>query len=150
MMGGPGSGKSYIRKKRFGAEYDVLDCDQIKATHPDYNPKNAQALHEWSSQELGKRFHTTIGAGRDFVYDGTGGNAEKYVYLIRLAHSLGYHVTVCFVRCPLKTALRRNAARERVVDESMLRDKHSVIETSFELVEPHADTVTVLDGGLDG
>ena len=145
MVGGPGSGKSHTRKQRFGTEYDVLDCDSIKANHPDYDPKNPSLVHEWSSLELGKLFHATIGAGRDFVYDGTGGNAEKYVHLIRLAQSLGYHVTVCYVRCPLIIALRRNAARERVVDESIVRDKHAVIETSFELISPHADTVTVVD-----
>ena len=149
MMGGPGSGKSYQRKKLFGDEYDLLDCDTIKASHPDYDPKNPGALHTWSAQELVKLFHSTIGAQRDFIYDGTGGNAEKYVYLIQLAQSVGYHVTICYVRCPLTIALRRNAERERVVDEAMLRDKHSVIETSFAITAPYADTVTILEGGRD-
>lgn len=50
MMGGPGAGKSTIRAKLF-AGLPSLDCDVIKTTHADYNEKDPQALHSWSSVE---------------------------------------------------------------------------------------------------
>ena len=143
MVGGTGAGKSYIRKRDF-AGLTVLDSDSIKAEHSDYDPKNPQALHAWSRKILNERFISTIGARINFVYDGTGASAERYVHNIRLAVSLGYHVSICYVKVSLATALRRNANRERVVSESILREKHSLLATSFDIIAPEADEVIVV------
>lgn len=144
MMGGPGSGKSYIRQQRY-ADMPVLDCDQFKMAHPDYDPKNPQALHAWSAQELVKAFHATIAAGTDFCYDGTGSTAERYVQYIRQAQALGYDVTLCYVKCSMRTAIERNRTRARTVPEDMLRDKHALIATSFEIISGHADHVVTVE-----
>ena len=144
MMGGPGSGKSYIANQRY-TDLLTLDCDSIKAEHPDYDPKNPSALHEWSRQELASRLYATMADRQDFLYDGTGASAERYVQYIRQAQDLGYTVTLCYVRCSLRTALERNANRERVVPEWVVRDRHSTIATSFEIVSTVADNIVVVD-----
>jgi predicted kinase len=144
MMGGPGSGKSYVRGKLFGG-VAVLDCDSLKEAHPAYDPKNPSALHEWSRQELSRAFFRQIGSGEDFIYDGTGSDAGKYVHLIRQAQEAGYEVEIVYVTCSLKTALKRNATRSRVVPESIVRDKHATIATSFEIVSRYSDTVRVVN-----
>ena len=143
MMGGSGSGKSYVRNIRY-AGMTTLDCDDIKTTHPDYDPKNPQDLHAWSASELKRAFFATTATGESFVYDGTGSTAERYVNYITHAQEMGYEVEVCYVTVPLTVALKRNAARTRTVPEDVVREKHSLVATAFEIVAPYADTVTVV------
>ena len=107
MMGGSGSGKSYVRNIRY-AGMTTLDCDDIKTTHPDYDPKNPQDLHAWSASELKRAFFATTATGESFVYDGTGSTAERYVNYITHAQEMGYEVEVCYVTVPLTVALKRN------------------------------------------
>ena len=143
MMGGPASGKSTIRRRYFD-DLMVLDCDSIKETHPDYDPKNPQALHAWSAAELKARVDALLNNGPasiSFVYDGTGSTAERYVNYIQRAKAAGYHVILVYVKVDIEVAIARNANRERVVPEHVVRDKHSLIATSFEIVSPHADRV---------
>jgi predicted kinase len=138
MMGGPGAGKGFIRSKNYSA-LTALDCDAIKATHPDYDPKNPSVIHEWSRQQLARQFFAQIGKGESFVYDGTGSNAEKYVSLIQQAQDAGFKTVVHYVSCPLNVALARNEKRARTVEESIVREKHSTIAVSFEIVSKFAD-----------
>jgi len=144
MMGGPAAGKSRVVSDRFEG-WKVLDCDAIKAEHPDYDPKNPGALHAWSGEVLTRRFYAQLGTGESFVYDGTGANAERTVAWMEDAKAAGFEIVVCYVACRLTTALKRNAARERVVPEHIVREKYSVIATSFEIVSRYADRVEVVN-----
>lgn len=144
LVGGPGAGKSYVIGQKFEG-WNVLDCDSIKAEHPDYDPKDPGAIHAWSTTELQKRIYAELGTGNDFIYDGTGTNVEKYVTLINDAHKAGYEVQIVYVTCSLATALYRNANRERVVPEYIVRDKHATVATAFEILSRYADTVEVVN-----
>lgn len=143
MMGGPAAGKSTVRERDYG-EMIVVDADAIKAEDPRFDPLNPNALHEWSSQEATRRFYAALGTGRDVVFDGTGNTAEKYVAFIAAAQACGYATEVCYVATDLATALARNATRPRVVPESVVRDRHARIATSFEIVSRYADAVRVV------
>jgi predicted kinase len=140
MMGGPGAGKGYIRKRQH-SDLPVLDCDEIKKSHPEYDPKNPMAIHEWSRQQLARRVFQQLGAGESFVYDGTGSNADKYVHLIEQAQEAGFETVLHYVEAPLNVALDRNSKRERTVDEAIVREKHSTISASFKIVKLFADKV---------
>ena len=144
MMGGPGSGKSYIRKQRF-ADLEVLDADSIKAALPNYDPKNPHLVHAQSAEELRRRFYAAVENGTEFVYDGTGSTAERYVNYIQTARDAGYHVTLCYVRCELEVALHRNSQRARTVPTDVVVDKHELIATSFNIVAPFAHEVITVD-----
>jgi predicted kinase len=146
MMGGPGSGKSFIRKTDSAmASLTVVDCDNFKMAHPDYDPKNPGALHEWSSIECTKAFYRALSGTDSFVYDGTGTNAEKQIEWMMQARAAGFRVEVVFVRCSLNVALARNAARERTVPEHIVIEKHAVVETSFRACSGFAHTTRVID-----
>ena len=144
MMGGPASGKSMIRNRMY-SDLTILDCDLIKESHKDYDPKAPHLLHDWSAKELAASFYRTIEAGDSFVYDGTGSTAERYVQYIKDAQERGYTVTLCYVRTTITEALKRNAKRERTVPEDIVRDKYALIETSYGIVSPLADKVMVVD-----
>ncbi len=143
MMGGPASGKTNYRKTAFAGLLQI-DCDEIKAEHPEFDPKNPSVNHAWSSQEATRRFYGALATGQDVVFDGTGANAEKHVALIQAARAAGYLTEVVYIACDLSVALQRNAARERTVDESVVREKYAQIATSFEIVSRYADSVRVV------
>ena len=145
MMGGPASGKTTVRKERL-PDVTVIDCDTFKEAHPDYDPKNPAALHAWSSLEAPKAFYAALAGDEDFVFDGTGANAEKYVTFIGAARAAGWHTRILYVACELATALERNANRERVVDEDVVREKYSTIAASYEIVSRYVDEVVVVNG----
>lgn len=140
MMGGPGAGKGYTRKRLF-PETKVLDCDEIKKTLPGYDPKNPMATHEESRQILARQFFAQLASNESFLYDGTGSNAEKYVRLIKQAKEAGFETQIVYVTCPLATALERNEKRERTVPAAIVIEKHETIEESFEIVSLFADKV---------
>jgi predicted kinase len=146
MMGGPGAGKSYVRKREYPT-LPVVDCDMFKAAHPDYDPSNPAALHAWSSQQCTKEFFRRLSGDDSFVYDGTGTNAEKMVDWMLKAQSAGFRVELVYVSCPLHTALRRNRERERFVPEHIVREKHEVVDTAFMICRGYADSVRVIENG---
>ena len=143
MMGTPAAGKTTIRKQNF-SELKALDCDEIKASHPDYDPKDPGSLHSWSAEKLARGFYKALGENESFVYDGTGSTAEKYVAYIKAAQMAGFETHLVFVKTTLRNALLRNSKRERTVPEAIIREKHALIGTSFEIVSGYADHIEVV------
>ena len=144
MIGGPGSGKTFIRNRDFG-DMDVLDSDQFKVTHPDYDPKDPGALHAWSTVQLTRAFFAKIATGEDFVLDGTGTSVERYATWMTQMSTAGYKVEIVYVKTTMAVALERNRNRERVVPEHIVREKHAVVATSFDILSGYADTITVIN-----
>lgn len=138
MMGPPACGKSTAANKYF-RQYPILDYDKIKEEHPDYDPKNPGALHEWSAEVIDQRFDTMVKSNRSFVLDGTGANAEHLIRKVTESKAKGYWtVTVC-VYCSLETCLKRNKMRERQVPDDLIRNKHKDILFSFDAVGKYVD-----------
>lgn len=145
-MGLPGAGKStVIRKNKLAEGAQVIDPDAAKESHPDYDPKNPAALHEWSKKITDLAFAEALIAGEGFfVIDGTGTNAEKMVRKIKEAQGAGFEVELLYVQVSLRASLARNAARARNVPEAIVREKSQDIATSFEIVSRYADTIRVI------
>jgi len=146
-MGLPGAGKSTVID-RLGllATHGVIDPDLIKTEQPDYDPKRPEVHHEWSSEEAERRFQAALAAGSEsWIVDGTGTNAEKMIRRIREAQAAGFTTRLLYVRVRLATALSRNASRERVVPEAIVREKARDVATAFELVAASADAVQVVN-----
>ncbi len=150
LMGNPAAGKSTVATREFGGTHDFIDCDRFKASHPEYDPKNPAALHAWSAQQANQMFQQVCqtGAGQ-WVLDGTGANVERLMNDIETAKAGGFNVRVFYVRCTLETSLRRNARRERVVPEEVVREKAAKVEASFEVIQRVVDTVIVVENDHD-
>jgi predicted kinase len=145
-MGLPAAGKSTVCNARYADTHTMLDPDAVKESHPDYDPKNPQALHAWSQEIVEGQFSAAMAAGSGlFVVDGTGTNAEKMVRRMNQAKAAGFTVALIYVKCTLATSLKRNAARARVVPADVVRGKALDISTSFELIAPTADTIEVIN-----
>ena len=143
-MGLPGAGKSTVTNRMF-PEAQVIDPDAIKEAHPDYDPKNAAALHAYSKEIAEEKFAAALAQGEgENLLDGTGTNVEVLVGNIRRAQAAGFVTKLVFVTVSLETALIRNAARERNVPENIVREKAATIYTAFEIAAKEANEVEVV------
>lgn len=146
MMGAPAAGKSTVSASiREFDGYKILDCDEIKKEHPDYDPKNPSLVHEWSSSELERKFQDQLNKDESFVVDGTGANSDKLIRRITEARQKGFVTELVYVVCSLKASLERNRQRERVVADDVVIEKYKDISFSFETVAPHVDKIKVIN-----
>jgi len=146
-MGLPGAGKSTVANREM-PNAAWIDPDEIKKSHPDYDPKNADAIHAWSQEETEKVWQNLLAGNTDddiTIMDGTGTNAEKMIRRIRQAQAAGFKAELFYVRVSLKTAIYRNANRERVVPEHIIRQKALDITTAFDICASEADAVQVIN-----
>lgn len=144
MAGLPGSGKSYVRSKRY-AYLDVIDCDEIKKTLKGYDPKNPSAVHEESKVIEAQEIYKKLGNGESFVYDTTATNWAKLVKLINDARAIGYKVELCYVKVSVKTALLRNKKRERQVPESLIMEKASLLPIALDVLSSYVDEYKIFN-----
>ena len=144
MAGLPGSGKSYVRSKRY-AYLDVIDCDEIKKTLKGYSPKNPSAVHEESKVIEAQEIYKKMGNGESFVYDTTATNWAKLVKLINDARAIGYKVELCYVKVSVKTALLRNSKRERKVPESLIMEKAALLPTALDVLSSYVDEYKIFN-----
>lgn len=145
-MGLPGAGKSYILHRNYDmSNITLIDPDEIKKEHPDYDPKNPSVVHPWSSAEAKVRLAQAIRDGKNIAVDGTGTNVANMVMKIRSLQSAGYTVELVYVKVRLQTAIYRNAHRERTVSEALILEKYEAISTAFELLANEVDKITVIN-----
>lgn len=144
MVGSPASGKSTVRQSMF-PHMQVVDCDDIKASHPDYDPKNPQKFHEWSRKVVEELLVRKVADGESFVYDGTGSSVDRYSSLIDNAHRNGYKVLMVHVIVSLATAIERNANRERVVPEAVVVKKYTQVANAANLLKSLVDELVVVN-----
>ena len=144
MAGLSGSGKSTVAKNLYNGLKKV-DCDELKKQCIGYDVKNPSAVHE-ESKRLEKMELTKSICGDDsFIYDTTATNSERIVKLIKEAQSFGFVVEVCYVKVSLKTALLRNAKRERNVPEYIIREKNDIMAQSLEIISGYADKMITVN-----
>lgn len=141
--GAPGAGKGFVIDRDY-AELHVVDCDKHKQAHPDYDPKNPGALHVWSSEQATKEFFSMLAGDDSFVFDGTGTDTAKLANFMNQATLAGFRTQVCYVKVSLATALDRNSKRDRVVPESLVREKFATIATAVEILAGYADELRVV------
>ena len=144
MAGLPGSGKSYVRSRKY-ADLKVVDCDELKKTIPGYDPKNPGAVHQQSKVLEAEAIYKKFGNGESFVYDTTATNWARLVKMIQDAKALGYEVELCYVKVSLKTSLYRNANRERVVPESLIKEKAALLPVALEVLSGYVDSYVVVN-----
>lgn len=146
MMGVPAAGKSTVANRMFGATHNFIDCDAIKQSHPNYDPKNPQVLHAWSKEVEGEMLNDAFSNPvANIVYDTTGTNYRKVMAYADRATKAGYGISIVFVTVPEAESLRRNSLRERVVDEKILLEKFDQITYAASVVSDKVEDFTTVD-----
>ena len=149
LQGLPAAGKSTIVARYF-VGWHVIDSDVVKASHPDYDPKNPSPLHDWSKAIAEDMTAQALDAGRPHIVDGTGTDGDKLTARMNRARGAGFVPVLLHVRCRLETSLRRNAARARVGPPAILVEKAGQVLGAFEDVLPAADVVVVVHNDAHG
>ena len=149
LMGLPAAGKSTIAGLPFGDSHRFFDCDSIKATHPDFDPKNPAALHSWSKARLAEEVAAVWSNPHNFVYDSTGTNPARIEAMIQAAREAGMKTRLLFVTVTQDVSLERNARRSRVVPENVILEKVEAVRSTFEHVRFMFDNVETFDNSRE-
>lgn len=146
MMGLSGSGKSYVKARKYlqHTGFVDIDPDEIKKTHPKFNAERPFEVHEWSKDIADSMFNAVIKTGDPFVLDGTGTSPNKMAAKMESARSAGYRIFLVYVYTPFEISIWRNRNRSRFVPESVIMEKAKEISGSFAYLKTAADKVKVV------
>lgn len=149
LIGGSGSGKSYVRSNLININAKVLDSDKYlenlaKEKGVDLkNPELVAQLYNHSKPLFKKyigNFIKNVSNKENIILDSTGKDYEKNKNIINLFKQKGYAITVVYVDIDLETALERNRNRERVVPDETVKKIHYNIRSNikkFLLITDH-------------
>lgn len=123
LCGAPAAGKStYAAQLRVDREDIAYICpDVIRGQLSPTGDEGDQTHNARIFQTiLPSLVHSAASEGRDVILDGTFTTRKARAPFIELARSLGYRVECHVLNTPYEECVRRNAARSRVVPESVL------------------------------
>jgi dephospho-CoA kinase len=133
VAGGPGSGKSFIRKVAFsGDKISVVNSDllfelELKKTgvskkiddqHPDYDKQ--MVLRDKAKDITSRQAARVIDRMLPFVVEGTGHKLRKILDIKHKVEEVGYDCGLVFVNTSLEVAWERNLKRERSLSKELL------------------------------
>ena len=148
FIGPAGSGKSFVRNMKYMRHLDfkVVDPDEIKKLHPDYDPEAPFKVHKWSKAKSEARFKQLVtgGDGTPVIVDGTGRNAEGILNKMRVAKANGYRTYVVYVYVPFEISIFRNRNRDRFVPEDVIIEQSEKISHNFNTLKGKADKSKVI------
>ncbi len=148
FIGPAGSGKSFIRDTKYMRHLDfkVVDPDEIKKKHPDYDPDAPFKVHAWSKNVSKAMFKKIVegGNGDPVIVDGTGRNAQGIVNMMKLAEENGYRTYIVYVYVPFAISIWRNRNRSRFVPEEVILEQFDKIQKSFRVLKSLADKSKVV------
>jgi len=148
FIGPAGSGKSFVRSKRYlkYMRFRIIDPDEVKKTHKDYDPENPFRVHDWS-KEISNAEYTKIvtsGSGEPVVVDGTGRKSGNIIKKARLARANGYRIFLIYVWVPWQVSIFRNRNRKRFVPEALVLDQVEGVAETFGQLKSFVDKFKVI------
>jgi len=152
--GGPGSGKSFTASTLFGMpekmpfvsasglkgvnsdsafetymEKAKMSTDLQKLTGPQF--QKAMQLRDKAKRVTIKRMNDFVNSKLGMLIDGTGKNYPKIEKMVIELRKQGYDCYMVFVNTDLKVALQRNAKRERVLPEKIVKDSWHAVQNNM-------------------
>lgn len=162
LGGGSASGKSTLSEFWLKAyeENSIpithIDCDEIKLLIPEYenvkqyNEETAAAfVHDESSDIAERLLEKCIEGKKNFLFDGTMKNLEKYQRLIKRLKENGYNIVVTVVDVPVDVAKSRANVRfldtGRKVPNHIIEESHKEVPKTFFVIKEMVDEYTLYD-----
>lgn len=145
MIGGPGSGKSFITKslaagtglkiinpdiflEYFAKKQDIDIKTILKSENlPDYR-FNA---HQLKNKQMNYYLNQHLG----LIIDVTGRNYAKIIHTTNRLKTLGYDIILIYVKTDLETAIIRNKGRERALPDDVVAKLHTEVNENIEKFE---------------
>ena len=127
FIGLPGSGKTTFIQNNI-RDYNIVDADQIKISHPDWDPLCPELVHDWSVKKAEEEMNRLSDLGVNICMDSGGVNNRYSIRIINMLKSKGYNVELIHMDTPLDICLKRNFERDRKVPECVITDKSKMID----------------------
>ena len=148
LIGPAGSGKSYVRSKRYlkYMRFRIIDPDEVKKTHPDYDPEAPFKLHDWSKEISNAKFKQIVesGTGEPVVVDGTGKKEGNIMKKAKIARANGYRIFLLYVYVPWEVSIFRNRNRARFVPEDVVLEQVRGVNKTFGILKNFVDKFKVI------
>ena len=132
IVGGPGSGKSYIRNTQIPINGKVFDLDDFTKKYKTINKgkdRKEIALHLKKSEDL--FLHNQGNIKNNIIFDICGRPERNKPSLIEeiisMVKPLGYKIGICWVVCNRSVAIKRNMERDRVLPDESLHRRHNQV-----------------------
>jgi dephospho-CoA kinase len=161
MVGGPGSGKSYVSSQLFGVPSGLqFGSSGLRVVNSDIPfehmlkkygyPTDFSQLSDEEAEKVGIRGTNPNSLrakakkvrdiqqsryedqGTGMIIDNTGENISKIKGTIARLKESGYDVTVVHVDTPLEVALKRNRSRPRKLSDAMVRQIHAAVRANMD------------------
>ena len=133
IVGGPGSGKTFVGKKLSGGtglvsinldDFNEMFMKQMKINDPSYYKDKASYFKD-------KKKDLVTNEGLGLIIDGTGRNYSKIEKNYNKLKSLGYDSAMVFVNTDIEISLERNETRFRTVDNNILLNAHHEVRSNL-------------------
>lgn len=145
VLGVSGAGKSRTFVDPITEQYGslVIDADDVKKLIPEFNNGNgASAVHEESSQIVGRIFTRAIANGDNFVYPMVGKSRGKVQAIVEELANAGYDVHLRYMDLPAEEGARRAWARylqgnQGFVDPAYVRAQGTMPRETYDALKTH-------------
>lgn len=138
LLGLPGSGKStfILEFLKSHPNYQVVSADNIRVNHPNYNPKDPEAIHEECVRLAEMQMYDLTNPSRalgqvNVIMDGGGINNSYTTRIINVVKSYGYKIKTVFIDTPVDICILRN--KERILNGERFVPASSIIDKSYRL-----------------
>ena len=112
LIGLPASGKTKVLRDLVPGEWTKIDADAIKEKLPEYTGNNAGIVHKESGHVAETMLIPQAKAARqNLMFDATGKNSQKMLFMVEQLKKDGYDVSVYHVDLPPEKAAQRAYTR---------------------------------------
>jgi hypothetical protein len=105
--------------------------DKIKTTIPNYDPSEAQKVHQESVKVAEEMMYYYADSGRNMVMDGGGINNNYTIRIFEYLKEKGYEVTLIHIDTPASVCVERN--EQRLERGELYIPKEAIIEKDVKL-----------------
>lgn len=136
MIGGPGSGKTFVSSKIFkGSGLRTVNIDQIYEHLTDnigiIGKGYDEYLRKHSGQVAQRKMDTHVENRMGLLIDSTGRKLNRINKTNQNLKSIGYDTLCIYVKTSLETALDRSEQRRRRVDPRIANDMHEEVKSNI-------------------
>lgn len=162
VIGGPGSGKSYV-SSQLGLSalgYTTINSDiafeylmrkfKLNPKMPEYEKSERDIIRTRAKGLTAKKSELGIEGRLGFVIDGTGDDYEKISKLKTNFNMLGYNDYLVVVNTKLEVARQRNQQRPRTVPDDIVVDSWYSVQNNIGKFAQIFENVSIIDNSGDG
>jgi dephospho-CoA kinase len=157
VLGGPGSGKSYISNQLglnamglVTVNSDVafvymMQKHQLSQKMPPEEAEKRDIVRSRAKMITNKKMHLALDGRLGIHIDTTGNNYSKIANLKNNFEHLGYECFLIVINTNLETALKRNRARDRSVPEEVVVDSWNNVQSNIGNFSQIFDNFAIID-----